>query len=177
MPPFTGDIRARVPRLSKMDCSDTTQRLQVVLGKQFKMLRWGLECRSRTERTAFSHVLTKEAPLMQPRILGDLSKRTQTRSGSGVGFNFVDGRSRIFLLEGGWWVSRTHIPDQARLLPMNAVRRLGYAKQHPQRMVQCFSKSVINSKQASNIWSLYTFEGFLLHIRDIVKIKKVTNIN
>ena len=38
-------------------------------------------------------------------------------------FNFVDGRSRIFLLERGWWVSRTHIPDQTRLLPMNAVRR------------------------------------------------------
>ena len=60
---------------------------------------------------------------MRPLILGDLSKRTQTRSGSGVVFNFVDGRSRIFLLEGGWWVSRTHISDQNRLLPMNAVRR------------------------------------------------------
>ena len=53
---------------------------------------------------------------MRPLILGDLSKRTQTRGGSGVVFNFVDGRSRIFLLEGGWWVSRTHIPDQDRLL-------------------------------------------------------------
>ena len=38
---------------------------------------------------------------MRPLILGDLSKRTQTRSGSGVVFNFVDGRSRISLLEGG----------------------------------------------------------------------------
>ena len=76
---------------------------------------------------------------MRPLILGDLSKRTQTRSGSGVVFNFVDGRSRIFLLEGGWWVSRTHIPDQNRLLPMNAVRRWGYAKQHPQSILQLFS--------------------------------------
>ena len=29
----------------------------------------------------------------------------------------------------------------------------------------------------SKIWSLYSFEGFLLYIRDIVKITKVTNIN
>ena len=37
---------------------------------------------------------------MRPLILGDLSKRTQTRSGSGVVFNFVDGRSRIFFARG-----------------------------------------------------------------------------
>ena len=81
------------------------------------------------------------------------------------------------MLEGGWWVSRTHIPDQNRLLPMNAVRRWGYAKQQPQAIVQYFSNSVTNNKQASKIWSLYTFEGFLLYIRGIVKITKVTNIN
>ena len=60
---------------------------------------------------------------------------------------------------------------------MNAVRRWGYAKQHPQRMVQYFSNSITNKQQASKIWSLYSFEGFLLYIRDIVKITKVTNIN
>ena len=38
---------------------------------------------------------------MRPLILGDLSKRTQTRSGSGVVFNFVDGRSRFFFTRGG----------------------------------------------------------------------------
>ena len=97
--PIRGGYRGGA-RLSKMDCSDTTQSLQVVLGTRCKMLWRGLECRSRTERTAFSHARTKEAPLMRPLILGDLSKRTQTRSGSGVVFNFVVGCSNISLLEG-----------------------------------------------------------------------------
>ena len=92
-------------RLSKMDCSDTTQSSPVVLGTRFKMLWLGLECRSKTQRTAFSHALTKEEPLMRPLILGDLSKRTQTRSGSGVVFNFVVGCSNISLLE-GWLLTR-----------------------------------------------------------------------
>ena len=35
--PIRGGYRAE-GRLSKMDCSDTTQSLQVVLGKRFKML-------------------------------------------------------------------------------------------------------------------------------------------
>ena len=52
-------------RLSKMDCSDTTQSSPVVLGTRFKMLWLGLECRSKTQRTAFSHALTKEEPLEQ----------------------------------------------------------------------------------------------------------------
>ena len=30
---------------------------------------------------------------------------------------------RIFLLEGGWWLSRTHVPNQTWLLPKNAVFR------------------------------------------------------
>ena len=41
----------------------------------------------------------------------------------GCGMQFSEGRSRIFLLEGGWWLSRTHIPNQTWLLPKNAVRR------------------------------------------------------
>ena len=61
------------------------------------------------ERTAFSHALTKEARRMRPLILGDPSKRIQTRSSSGVVFNFVDLCSRIFLLKGGLVaVSHTH---------------------------------------------------------------------
>jgi hypothetical protein len=47
----------------------------------------------------------------------------------GCGMQFSEGRSRIFLLEGGWWLSRMHIPNQTWLLPKNAVRRRGYAKQ------------------------------------------------
>ena len=45
---------------------------------------------------------------------------------------FVDLRSRIFSLEGGWRLSRTHTPNQTWLLPKNAVRRWGYAKKHVQ---------------------------------------------
>ena len=29
----------------------------------------------------------------------------------GCGMQFSEGHSRIFLLEGGWWLSRTHIPN------------------------------------------------------------------
>ena len=96
---------------------------------------------------------------MRPLILGDLSKRTQTRSGSGVVFNFVYGRSRFFLLEGGWWASRTHIPNQTWLLPKNAVRRWGYAKRHPQSILQHFSNSIINKQQQQAKYGPYTLKG------------------
>jgi len=41
----------------------------------------------------------------------------------GCGMQFSEGRSRIFLLKGGWWPSRTQIPNQTWLLPTNAVQR------------------------------------------------------
>ena len=40
-----------------------------------------------------------------------------------------------------------------------------------------FSLAAFDTTTTSKIWSLYSFEGFLLYIRDIVKITKVTNIN
>ena len=40
---------------------------------------------------------------------------------SNDGMQLSEGRSRIFLLEGGWWLSRTHIPNQTWMLPTNAV--------------------------------------------------------
>ena len=52
---------------------------------------------------------------------------------------FVDLRSRIFSLEGGWQLSRMHTPNQTWLLPKNAVRRWGYAKRHMQSILQLFS--------------------------------------
>ena len=64
--------------------------------------------------------------------------------------DFVVGRSRIFLLEGGWRVSRTHIPNQTWLLPTDAVQRWGYAKRHPQSTLQHFSNSIINNKQQAS---------------------------
>ena len=39
----------------------------------------------------------------------------------GCGMQFSEGRSRIFLLEGGWWLSRTQIPTKTWPLPKNAV--------------------------------------------------------
>ena len=72
-------------------------------------------------------------------------------------FIFVDLRSRIFSLEGGWRLSRTHTPNQTWLLPKNAVRRWGYAKRHPQSILQLFSSCFINNKQAttSKTWPLH----------------------
>ena len=93
------------------------------------------------------------------------------------GMRFSEGHSRIFLLEGGWWLSRMNIPNQTWPLPKSRVQRWGYAKQHPQSILQHFSNSIMNKQATSKIWSLYSFEGFLLYIRDIVKITKVTNIN
>ena len=67
----------------------------------------------------------------------------------GCGMQFSAGHSRIFLLKGGWWLSRMNIPNQTWLLPKSRVQRWGYAKQHPQSILQPFSNSVINNKQAS----------------------------
>ena len=107
----------------------------------------------------FSHALTKEAPLMRPLILGDLSKRTQTRSGSGVVFNFVVGCSNISLLE-GWLLTRYCESHFCQLrFTQEQSAKVSYAKQHPQSMFQYFSNSIINNKQASKMWSLYSFEG------------------
>ena len=39
----------------------------------------------------------------------------------GCGMQLSAGRSRFFLLEGGWWLSRTQIPNQTWPLPKNAV--------------------------------------------------------
>ena len=111
---------------------------------------------------------------MRPQILGDLSKRTQTRSGSGVVFNFVVGCSNISLLE-GWLLTRYCESHFCQLrFTQEQSAKVSYAKQHPQSMFQYFSNFIINNKQASKIWSLYSFEGFLLYIRDIVKITTVT---
>ena len=74
----------------------------------------------------------------------------------GCGMQFSEGHSRIFLLKGGWWLSRMNIPNQTWLLPKSRVQRWGYAKQHPQSILQHFSNSVINKQQqASKIWPLH----------------------
>ena len=80
----------------------------------------------------------------------------------GCGMRFSDGHSNFFLLEGGWWLSRINIPNQTWPLPMSRVQRRGYAKQHPQSILQYFSNSVTNKQQASKIGSLYPSKGFLL---------------
>ena len=51
---------------------------------------------------------------------------------------FLRGTPEFFLLEGGWWLSRTHIPNQTWLLPTNAVPRCSYAKQHLRSILQLF---------------------------------------
>ena len=73
-------------------------------------------------------------------------------------------------------VSHAH-PKSNLVIAQDRSTKVSYAKQHPQSMVQNFPNSVMNNKQASKIWSLYSFEGFLLYIRDMVKITKVTNMN
>ena len=41
----------------------------------------------------------------------------------GCGMRFSEGHSRIFLLEGGWWLSRMNIPNQTWPLPKSRVQR------------------------------------------------------
>ena len=55
--------------------------------------------------------------------------------------------------------------------------KVSYAKQHPQSMFQYFSNSKSKQQATRKIWSLYSFEGFLLYIRDIVKITKTFTDN
>jgi len=112
---------------------------------------------------------------MRPLILGDLSKRTQTRSGSGVVFNFVVGCSNISLLE-GWLLTRyceSHFCQLRFTQEQSAKVRL--CKTAPAKAYFNFSLAAFDTTTTtSKIWSLYSFEGFLLYIRDIVKITKVT---
>ena len=94
----------------------------------------------------------------------------------GCGMQFSEGRSRIFT--GGELVAVSHTNPKSNLaIAQERSVKVSYAKQHPQSMVQHFSNSVINKQATSKIWSLYSFEGFLLYIRDIGKITKVTTFN
>jgi hypothetical protein len=73
---------------------------------------------------------------------------------------FSEGHSRIFLLKGGWWPSRTQIPNQTWLLPTNAVRSL--AMQNGTRKAQ-FNFSVAaceTSKQQAKYGFCTLLKGF-----------------
>ena len=60
---------------------------------------------------------------MRPLILGDPSKRTQTRSGSGAVFNFVDLGSRIFFTrEGLVAVSHEHPKSNLAIAPEQSTK-------------------------------------------------------
>ena len=120
----------------------------------------------RTYRSALKDSFLKKIVKQSPRIVGPFSSTNKTgkaraaahlrvaknshkkKERFGCGMRFSEGHSRIFLLEGGWWLSRINIPNQTWPLPMSRVQRRGYAKQHPQSVLQHFSNSVTN-KQAS----------------------------
>ena len=58
----------------------------------------------------------------------------------GCGMQFSEGRSRIFFTQGGL-VAVSHANPKSNLAVANKrSAKVGYAKQHPQRMVQFFSK-------------------------------------
>ena len=101
---------------------------------------------------------------MRPLILGDPSKRTQTRSGSGVVFNFVDLRSRIFFTRRGLAaVSHAH-PKSNLAVAQERSAKVSYAKQQPQSVVQHFSNSIINEQATSKTRPLHPFQGFFCSI-------------
>ena len=79
----------------------------------------------------------------------------------GCGMQFSEGHSgTFFLLKGGWWLSRINIPNQTWPLAMSRVQRRGYAKQHPQSILQHFSNSVINKQQQQQAkYGPYTLKG------------------
>ena len=137
MPPFAGDIGAG-PGSLKWIAQIPRKAYRWSLGRGSKCCGGASNVEADQRERLFLMPPPRQEKLERSLILGDPSKRTQTRSGSGVVFNFVDGRSRI-LLEGGWWVSRTHIPNQTWLLPTDAVQRWGYAKRHLQSILQLLS--------------------------------------
>ena len=50
--------------------------------------------------------------------------------------DFLRGAPEFFYsIKGGWWLSRTNIPNQTWPLPKSRVQRWGYAKQHPQSIL------------------------------------------
>ena len=101
--PIRGGYRGGA-RLSKMACSDTTQRLQVSL--------FGPKSpRSRGRKTLFC-VSTKHEQLEQLHFCLCSKRPRKKKKQFGRGIFFVDLRSRNFPLEGGWRLSRTQTPNQ-----------------------------------------------------------------
>ena len=137
-----------------MDCSGTTQIVQVSLGRYFfkKIVKQSpgiVGFFSSTNKTGKARAAAHLRFTQNPR---------KKKERFGCGMQLSAGRSRIFLLEGGWRLSRTHIPNQTWLLPKNAVRRWGYAKWHPQKIFN-FSLAAFDTTTTSKIWPLHLKGG------------------
>ena len=157
MSPFAGDIGAEPGSL------------KWIAQIPRKACRWALKGNSKKVfgsgsgysrgRKTLSCVPTKHEQLEQLHFCLCRKRPRKKKKHFGCGIHFVDLRSRIFSLEGGWRLSRTHTPNQTWLLPKNAVRRWGYAKQHPQSILQLFSSCFINNKQQQAKHGPYTLKG------------------
>ena len=91
------------------------------------------------------------------------SSRKKRRSGSGAVCNFLRGAPELLYLRGaGGCLART-----SQIKPAHCPRTQyeGGAMQNSscKSMVQHFSNSIINKQATRRIWSLYTYEGFLLY--------------
>ena len=124
----------------------------------------GLISLSRSCRTqpAVARTFVNSGPYTPVRFTQNPRKKKER---FGCGMQFSEGRSRIFLLEGGWWPSRTQIPNQTRLLPTNAVQR--WAMQNSTRKALfniSLSAFETTTTTTSKIWPLA--RGFLPYKRE-----------
>ena len=73
----------------------------------------------------------------------------------------------------------SHAHPKANLAVANRrSAKVGLCKTAPAKAYFNFSLAAFDTTTTtSKVWSLYSFEGFLLYIRDIGKITKVTTFN
>ena len=100
MSPFAGDIGARAGSL-KWTAQIPRKAHRWSLGRGSKCCGGASNVEAEQRERLLLMPPPRQEKLERSLILGDPGKRTQARSSSGVVFNFVDLRSRIFSLDGG----------------------------------------------------------------------------
>ena len=89
-------------------------------------------------------------------------------------FNFVDLRSRILSLDGAVSTKNCESDFCQLVIAHERSAKVGLCKTAPAKDGSICFYLRYEQQATSKIWSLYSFEGFLLYIKDIVKITKVT---
>ena len=99
------------------------------------------------------------------------------RCGSGVVYDFLTGVPDFFYLRGLVAASHAH-PESNLAVAKEHSTKVGLCKEaHTRHRILC-CELLVNQQATSKIWFLYSSEGFLPYIRDVVRgIVKITHIH